>query len=93
VSEESRSNDGLLSLLAGIGVGAVLGAAVALLYAPQSGEVTRTQIRETAEDTLNNVRSSLEELRAKVEEVRSAVRRRDQEGAAGPEAEPSQGMG
>ena len=64
-------NDGLISLLAGIGVGVLVGAAVALLMAPQPGEQTRAQIRDTAEDALGRLRSSMDELRVRVEELAS----------------------
>jgi gas vesicle protein len=34
----------------GLGIGAALGASVALLYAPQSGAVTRKKLKRSAED-------------------------------------------
>jgi len=80
VTQEEQRNDGLLSLVAGIGVGVLVGAAVALLVAPQSGEETRSTIRESAEDALGGIRTSIEELRVKLDDVRSAVRKRGQEG-------------
>lgn len=72
-------NDGLISLLAGIGVGVLVGAAVALLVAPQAGEQTRTQIRDTAEDALGRVRNSIEDLRGRIEDL--AARREAAPGA------------
>jgi len=73
VSEDTSDNGGLLGLLAGVAVGALIGAAVALLTAPRSGEETRTQLREGAEETLGKIRESVEELRTKLDEL---VRRR-----------------
>jgi gas vesicle protein len=87
---ENGLPDRLLGLLAGIAVGVLVGAAAALLTAPQSGQETRHQIRESAEDALAGIRSSIDELRAKLDEVRSAVRRRGTEsGEPGDESAPA----
>ena len=79
---EDRDDSGLVSLLAGIGVGVLIGGVTALLLAPQSGNQTRTQIRETADDALNRLRDSMDDLKHRVEEVaqnaREAVGRRGQ---------------
>jgi len=69
VSERDSSSDGILALMAGIGLGALVGAMAALLLAPQSGSQTRTQIKETADDVLTKLRESVDDLRAKVDEV------------------------
>jgi len=75
VSNQDRdSSDGLVSLLAGVGVGVLLGGAVALLLAPQSGAQTRAQLRDSVDDTLGRLRESMEELRVKVEEVAGNAR-------------------
>jgi hypothetical protein len=75
VSNQSRDNtEGVISLLAGIGVGVLLGGAIALLLAPQAGEQTRAQIKESADDALGRLRHSMEELREKVDEVAHAAR-------------------
>jgi gas vesicle protein len=65
---------GLIALLAGIGVGVVLGGAIALLSAPQSGQATRSQLRETADDTLARLRTSMEDLKSKVDELATSAR-------------------
>jgi gas vesicle protein len=92
-AEEATGNDmqdRVLGLLAGIAVGVMVGAAAALLTAPQSGQETRHQIRESAEDALTGIKSSIDELRAKLDEVRSAVRRRGPEaGEPGEETAPA----
>ena len=67
-------SDGVISLLAGIGVGILVGGAVALLLAPQAGEQTRAQLRESADDALGRLRESMEELRGKVEELSTTTR-------------------
>jgi gas vesicle protein len=69
VSDQDRSNESVLSLLAGIGLGALVGAMAALLLAPHSGAETRTQIRSTADDMLGKLRDSVDDLRGKVDEV------------------------
>jgi gas vesicle protein len=88
VSDQDRSSDSVLSLLAGIGLGALVGAMAALLLAPQSGAATRTQIRETADDVLGKLRDSVDDLRTKVDELvanaKHAIVRR---GEAGTDAE------
>jgi gas vesicle protein len=75
VSDGDR-NDTLLSLLAGVGIGALVGAAAALLLAPQSGEATRTQIRDTADDLLVKLRDTVEDLRGKVDEMVTSLKSR-----------------
>jgi hypothetical protein len=71
VTDEGRDSDGLLSLLAGIGVGVLVGSMVALLLAPQTGEQTRAQLKESADDALGRLRDSMDDLRTKVEEMAS----------------------
>ncbi len=73
---EGDRNDTLLSLLAGVGIGALVGAATALLLAPQSGHETRTQIRGTADDMLVKVRDTVEDMRGKVDEMVASVKKR-----------------
>jgi gas vesicle protein len=68
-NQGQESQDGLISLFAGIGVGVLIGAAVALLLAPQAGDQTRAQIRDSAEDALGKLRSSMDDLRVRVEEL------------------------
>lgn len=87
MSNEDRDNSALVSLLAGIGVGVIVGGAVALLLAPQSGEETRAQIKSTADDAMVRLRESMDELKTKVDEVtqsaRSAVASRRGRGGPG----------
>ncbi len=68
-NQDQDGHDGLISLFAGIGVGVLIGAAVALLVAPQAGTQTRAQIRDSAEDALGRLRSSMDDLRTRVEEL------------------------
>jgi len=97
VSNQGRdSSDSVVSLLAGIGVGVLLGSVVALLLAPQSGTQTRTQLKESADDAIGRLRESMDDLRVKVEEMSSTaketlVHRRGGGGQSGPDALPAQG--
>lgn len=65
-------------------IGALVGAAAALLMAPQSGEETRAQIREksvelkekaeaTYADVLHRVEEATEEIRQKTDEISAKV--------------------
>ena len=72
--DREDSQSGLVALLAGIGVGVLLGGCIALLTAPQPGEQTRAQLRESADDALTRLRSSMDELKAKVEELAQNAR-------------------
>jgi gas vesicle protein len=87
VSEQDRSHEGLISLLAGISVGAVIGAAAALLLAPQSGAETRSYIGDTAGEMLGKIRDSMDDVRAKLDEViantKQVVSRRGETASAG----------
>ena len=83
---EGDRNDTLLSLLAGVGIGALVGAATALLLAPQSGQETRSQIRGTADDLLVKLRDTVEELRTKVDEMVAGLKSRGESSAGGEPA-------
>jgi len=85
VSQESSNHEGILSLLAGVAVGALIGAAVALVTAPQSGEQTRTRLREGAEDTLVKLRESVDDLRVKLDEVMHRRGQGEEDGTAAGE--------
>ncbi|MFN2133638.1 MAG: YtxH domain-containing protein [Anaerolineae bacterium] len=72
------------SFFSGFFVGALIGGATALLLAPQSGEETRTQLRErgielrdkaeaTYTDVLQRVEATTEELRQRTEEISAKV--------------------
>src|SRR5215212_2120944 len=90
VNGEDR-NDTLLSLLAGVGIGALVGAAAALLLAPQSGEETRTQIRGTADDVLMKLRDTVEDMRGKVDEMVVSLKSRGAGSGAGENLETGGG--
>jgi len=55
-------------------VGVLVGGAVALLLAPQSGQQTRAQIKESADDALHRLRDSMDDLKTKVEDLTAHAR-------------------
>ena len=72
------------SFFTGFFIGALIGGATALIMAPQSGEETRTQIREksielkekaeaTYGEVLQKVEATTEDLRKKTEEISAKV--------------------
>ncbi|MBL4888528.1 MAG: YtxH domain-containing protein [Candidatus Lindowbacteria bacterium] len=74
--ESEILKDGLL-----IVGGAMIGAAVALLYAPQSGEKTRKKIVRKYDDVKDQVRDSGEDILDKVEDLRVTFGQQIEEGA------------
>jgi len=57
------------AFLAGFVVGGLVGAAAALLLAPQSGEETRTLIRDKSIELKGQVETTASEARAKAERI------------------------
>jgi gas vesicle protein len=76
----SNNNGGEIgAFFAGFLVGGLVGAAVALIMAPQSGEETRDQIRQKGIELQSKAGDTLTEARAKVEAVAADVKRRAEE--------------
>ena len=86
----SERDSDFSAFLAGFIFGGLIGAAVALLYAPQSGEETRTIIREksielkdkavdSAEDARVRAEKALEEARAKADKAIAEARQKAEE--------------
>jgi gas vesicle protein len=65
----------MFGFLMGIFVGGLVGAVVALLLAPESGEQLRGQLRSRGQNFLNDIRHSADarriELRRRLETLRS----------------------
>ena len=80
-----NDNNDFGSFIAGFIIGGLVGAAMSLLLAPQSGLETRSQIRdrgseirdrayETGQDVRERANQSLEELRVRVDELSAQTR-------------------
>jgi len=54
--------------------GAALGGVMALLYAPQSGERTRRDIRRFAEDGQDKIMDAIEDIKDKYAEIEDKVK-------------------
>lgn len=70
------NNDGgdLGAFLAGFMVGGLVGAAVSLLLAPQSGEVTRDQIRTKGIELRGQAEDEIRDIRVRAEQTLAEVR-------------------
>jgi len=67
------------AFLAGFIVGGLVGAATALILAPQSGERTRTQIREKSIELRDRAEDLAEDARLRADEAAEEARRRADE--------------
>lgn len=77
--EEDRQTRDAGMFLAGAAVGALVGAGVALLYAPQSGRRTRGKIRRRAEDLAEQAEEKVERAREDARRTAEDVRRKAEE--------------
>jgi len=64
---------------AGLVIGGLVGAAMALVMAPQSGQQTRAQIRSVSLELKERANETLEEAREKAEAITADARRRAEE--------------
>jgi len=71
MSNEKDISSVILSFL----LGSLVGAAVALLLAPEPGRKTRRKIKEFAEDVVEKAQDSLEEVKDKVDVAAEKGRR------------------
>jgi gas vesicle protein len=72
-----RSGGG--EFFAGLVLGGLVGAGIALLMAPQSGEETRAQIRDTSVELKDRANETMAEAREKAEAITADSRRRAEE--------------
>ncbi len=66
-NDEERSV--LLSVLAGIGLGAIIGAAAGLLFAPKTGTETRDDLKKAAEDLKSRAEDVVGDLSTSVDDL------------------------
>jgi len=71
------------TFLAGLAIGALIGAGVALLFAPQSGEETRHDVSRRAKRVARDARERYDDLRDRVRHARRE--RREEADEAGAE--------
>ena len=64
-----------LSFVAGLALGALIGAGAALLMAPQSGSKTRKQLTRTAEDWSETATDTLESAGERLQDAAEDVRK------------------
>lgn len=76
MSNDREDRNVVVNFLAGMGLGALIGAAAALLLAPKSGEQTREDLKHAAEDfrskadkVIHDLSDSGEELLKKSKEI------------------------
>jgi gas vesicle protein len=60
--------------LSGLALGGLIGAGLALMFAPSSGEVLRIQIRDEIDRVQSDVRQAAVDRRAELEEQLAALR-------------------
>lgn len=68
--------NGGMDFLAGLVAGGLIGAALALLMAPQSGEETRAQLREKSEELKNTASETIADSRVKADAIIADARTR-----------------
>jgi gas vesicle protein len=105
VFDDTRRSRGIGSILTGFVIGGLIGAAAALLMAPQSGEEMRAMIRDrsvelkekavrTVEDTRNRAEEAIHDTVSKAEEMARTAKDRTEDmvkrGQKGVENQASQ---
>jgi gas vesicle protein len=73
------SKDESLAFIGGFVIGGLVGAAVALILAPQSGAETRAQIREKGIELKDRAEDITEDTRRRVEEVSAETKKRTED--------------
>jgi gas vesicle protein len=65
MSNDNNSDNNMLYLLAGVGLGAIIGAAAGMLFAPKSGAETRDELNEKYSELKHKTEEWINEQKAK----------------------------
>ena len=88
---DNRDDIGMLAV--GLIVGARTGVVIALLFAPQSGEQTRAQVREKSIELQKSAGEAAAQARARADDLSRQVREKADamrsKGASAPESDPA----
>jgi gas vesicle protein len=87
---ENKGSD-VLAIIAAALAGAVVGATIAVLLTPKSGEEMRRELKESLEDLTGKLREVGASLKKKVEELVEKAKKAAGEGEEGPSPEEAQG--
>lgn len=72
----SENNGGLRGFVAGLFAGGVIGAALALLYAPKSGKEFRAELKERADHLIEDADGYLNTAQEKAQQIVSEAKKR-----------------
>jgi gas vesicle protein len=65
MSNDNNSDNSMLYLLAGVGLGALIGAAAGMLFAPKAGNETRDELNEKFNELKGKTEEWINEQKAK----------------------------
>lgn len=72
MSDNNNSDNSLLYLLAGVGLGAIIGAAAGMLFAPKAGNETRDELNDKFKELKTKTEEWVNEQKAKKASTPSA---------------------
>ncbi len=81
--DREEGNSGVRTFAAGLLIGALVGAGIALLVAPSSGEETRRVIARRARRLAQDARDRYDEARHELRQLRERRRREHDDASAG----------
>ncbi len=67
MSQEQNNQNNMLYLLAGVGLGAIIGAAAGILFAPKAGDELRSELNEKIKEIKAKTEEWVAENRKKIE--------------------------
>lgn len=74
--EQRRSSSDLVTFLGGAVLGGVIGAGVALLFAPATGKETRERLKEKAKDLEKDLAELKDDMAPKIEKVKKDLEKK-----------------